>query len=266
MLGQFIHDVVTVCYTLAVFSAAVALLGASILFLMLSYTLIPKWCAHYYLRLRQTFAPVLLILLCASPAMASDFYLNMGLGASLGQRTTMNGTWFQEGQPYKMTLADLGGKLGVGYRLSPEWALELNGISFGQMRSAGFAVPDEYYIPEKHAPKDGAPKPNHFDARQRSYGGELLARYTFQTPVVQPFLALGGFAAFNDMPYEIVDVPSGQTFHPAYRGYTVGAVGGGGLCWTYLCGEAFYYRGMGSSQYPISKSYLLPMLSVKIPF
>lgn len=203
---------------------------------------------------------------CSSPAMASDLYLNMGLGASLGQRTTMNGTWFQEGQPYKMTLADLGGKLGVGYRLSPQWAVELNGISFGQMRSAGLAVPDEYYIPEKHRPKDDAPKPNHFDARQRSYGGELLARYTFPISIVQPFLGLGGFATYNDMPYDIVDVPGGQTFHSAYRGYTVGVVGGGGVCWSYLCAEAWYYRGMGSSQYPISKSYLLPLFSIKLFF
>lgn len=207
-----------------------------------------------------------LLVWCASPAMASDFYLNMGLGASLGQRTTMNGTWFQEGQPYKMTLADLGGKLGVGYRLSPEWALELNGISFGQMRSAGFAVPDEYYIPEKHAPKDGAPKPNHFDARQRSYGGELVAVRSFEWWGVQPFLTAGVFATLNDMPYTIVDVPSGQTFESHYRGYTVGAVGGGGVCYQWICLDAKYYRGMGSSQYPISKSYLMPTVSVKIPF
>ncbi len=198
-------------------------------------------------------------------AYASDWYVNMGLGATMFQQTTQNGTWLQEGQPYKMTMLDLSGKLGLGYRFSPEWAIEINALSFGQAKSAGMAVPDEYYEPEKHKPKDGAPKPNHFDARQRSYGGEIVALRSFHLGEFSPFLKLGGFATMNDMPYTIVDVPTGQTFQEAYKGYTVGIVGGGGVCYKWACAEASYYRGMGSSGYPISKSFLVPMLTLKIP-
>lgn len=198
-------------------------------------------------------------------AYASDFYVNLGLGASLMQQTTQNGTWLQEGQPYKMTLLDLSGKLGLGYRFNESWSAEINGLSFGQARSAGLAVPDEYYEPHAHKPKHGAPKPNHFDARQRSFGGELVARYTFQTGTIQPFLKFGGFATVNDMPYTILSQPEMNVSQDRYTGYTVGIVGGGGVCYQWVCAEASYYRGMGSSNYPISKSFLVPMLSVKIP-
>lgn len=209
--------------------------------------------------------PMLWVLLCATPAQASDFYLNLGVGASLMQRTTQNGTWFQEGQPYSMQLTDVAGRLGVGYHLTPDWALELNALSFGQATSAGFAVPDEYYEPHAKRAKANAPAPNHFDARQRSYGGELVAIKSFTLGPFRPFLKAGGFATYNEMPYAIVDVPAGQTFHEQYTGYTVGIVGGGGICWQYLCADASYYRGMGSSGYPISKSFLVPMLSLKVP-
>lgn len=205
------------------------------------------------------------MLFSAIEAHASDLYLNLGLGATMFQQTTQNGTWLQEGQPYKMTMMDLSGKLGLGYRFSPDWAMEINALSFGQAKSAGMAVPDEYYEPEKHKPKDGAPKPNHFDARQRSYGGEIVALRSFHLGEFSPFLKLGGFATMNDMPYTIVDVPTGQTFQEAYKGYTVGIVGGGGICYKWACAEASYYRGMGSSNYPISKSFLVPMISLKIP-
>lgn len=202
---------------------------------------------------------------CAYRAQASDFYMNLGLGVSQFQRTTQNGTWFQEGQPYSMQLTDLAGKLGVGYKLNPDWAVEVNGLSFGQAKSAGLAVPDEYYMPEKHAPKHGAPKPNHFDARQRSFGGEVVVLRSFTLGEFRPFLKAGGWATYNDMPYSIIDRPSGDSFEMRYTGYTVGVVGGGGVCWQWLCAEASYYRGMGSSGYPISKSVLMPMLSVKVP-
>lgn len=217
------------------------------------------------MRITTMLLTALLATASVSPSYASDFYLNLGLGATLFQQTTQNGTWLQEGQPYKMNLLDLAGKLGLGYRFNESWSAEINGLSFGQARSAGLAVPDEYYIPEKHQPKEGAPKPNHFDARQRSYGGEIVARYTFQTGTIQPFLKLGGFATYNDMPYTIIDTPTNQTFQSQYTGYTVGIVGGGGVCYQWICAEASYYRGMGSSNYPISKSFLVPMLSVNIP-
>lgn len=205
------------------------------------------------------------MLFSAVEAHASDLYLNLGLGATLFQQTTQNGTWLQEGQPYKMNLLDLAGKLGLGYRLSSEWALEINALSFGQAKSAGLAVPDEYYEPHAHKAKHGAPPPNHFDARQRSYGGEVVALRSFHLGEFSPFLKLGGFATFNDMPYTILDVPANQTFQSSYQGYTVGIVGGGGICYKWACAEASYYRGMGSSNYPISKSFLVPMISLKIP-
>lgn len=198
-------------------------------------------------------------------AYASDFYVNMGLGATMFQQTTQNGTWLQEGQPYKMNLLDLSGKLGLGYRFNESWSMEMNALSFGQARSAGLAVPDEYYEPDAHKPKHGAPKPNHFDARQRSYGGEIVALRSFYLGGFSPFLKLGGFATINNMPYTINDATSHETYYMAYHGYTVGIVGGGGVCYKWACAEASYYRGMGSSNYPISKSFLVPMFTVKIP-
>lgn len=198
-------------------------------------------------------------------AYASDFYVNMGLGATMFQQTTQNGTWLQEGQPYKMTMLDLSGKLGVGYRFSQAWALEVNALSLGQARSAGLAVPDEYYEPKAHKAKHGAPAPNHFDARQRSYGGEVVVVRSFQVGPLSPFLKAGGFATFNDMPYTIIEGPTSNVFQSSYQGYTVGVVGGGGVCYGWACLEATYYRGMGSSGYPISKSFLVPMFTIKVP-
>lgn len=208
---------------------------------------------------------VMVMCVSAPSVHASDFYLNMGLGATLFQQTTQNGTWLQEGQPYNMNLLDLAGKLGLGYRFNESWAMEVNGLSFGQARSAGLAVPDEYYQPHAHKPRHDAPKPNHFDARQRSYGGEIVALRSFQLGEFSPFLKLGGFATFNDMPYTILSQPDMTPAQERYTGYTVGIVGGGGICYKWACAEASYYRGMGSSNYPISKSFLVPMFTLKIP-
>lgn len=206
-----------------------------------------------------------ILALLATTAQASDFYLNLGVGVSQFQRTTQNGTWFQEGQPYSMQLTDLAGKLGLGYKLNPDWAVEVNGLSFGRVTSAGLAVPDEHYEPMAHKPKYGAPAPNHFDARQRSFGGEVVVLRSFTLGEFRPFLKAGGWATYNDMPYTILSQPDMHVSQDRYTGYTVGIVGGGGVCWQWLCAEASYYRGMGSSGYPISKSVLMPMLSVKVP-
>lgn len=207
-----------------------------------------------------------IVMAFSSVAYSGEFYANLGLGASLFQRTTQNGTWFQEGQPYNMQLLDIAGKLGVGYRIDPNWAVEVNAISFGQAKSAGLAVPDEYYNPSAHKPIPGAPKPNHFDARQRSYGMEVVAIRYFPIDDWAPFLKAGAFAAYNDMPYTILSQPDMTEFNESYKGYTVGASVGGGICWKMVCGEGTYHRGLGSSQYPISKSPFVPMLTVKIPF
>jgi hypothetical protein len=204
-------------------------------------------------------------MLVTPPVWASDFYLNLGVGVSQFQRTTQNGTWFQEGQPYRMNLTDMAGKLGLGYTLNSDWAVEVNALSFGKATSSGLAVPDEYYVPEKHAPKHGAPKPNHFDARQRSFGGELALVRSFTLGEFRPFLRAGGWAAYNDMPYTIIDVPTGQTFQSQYVGYTVGIVGGGGIGWKFLYLDANYYRGLGTLHYPISKSDLMVSVGVQIP-
>lgn len=216
--------------------------------------------------LRKALGITALLLALSIQAQASDFYLNLGVGASLMQRTTQNGTWFQEGQPYSMNLTDLAGMAGVGYRINPEWAVELNGLSFGQATSAGLAVPDEHYDPSAHKPKKGAPKPNHFDARQRSFGGELVAVRSFQVGAFRPFLKAGGFATYNNMPYTILSQPDMHVSQDRYTGYTVGVAGGGGVCWQMVCAQATYYRGMGSSGYPISKSTIVPMLTVQVPF
>lgn len=209
---------------------------------------------------------VLLAIGAATTAQAGEWYANMGMGVSLFERTTQNGTWFQEGQPYKMNLTDLAGKLGVGYRFSPEWSIEVNGISFGRATSAGKAVPDEWYEPEHHKPKHGAPAPNHFDARQRSYGGEIVAVRSFPWGEFRPYVKGGAFAAYNDMPYTIIDVPSGQVFDASYKGYTVGLVGGAGIGWKWAYVDFNYYRGLGTLNYPITKSDKMIIVGIQVPF
>ena len=59
---------------------------------------------------------VLMMCLSTTSGYAADMYVNLGLGATYFQRTTQNGTWFQEGYPFHMQMRDLAGKVGVGFR------------------------------------------------------------------------------------------------------------------------------------------------------
>lgn len=105
-----------------------------------------------------------------------------------------------------------------------------------------------------------------FDARERVVAMEFVARRSFDWGVVKPFLGLGGFLGVHDMPYTIYNPSSGALAHGQYAGYIIGAVGGGGICYYWVCGETFYYRGFGTQGYPISKSWIVPMLTVKVEF
>ena len=206
------------------------------------------------------------IVLCHGLAYADGWYVNLGSGVSFFQRTTQNGTWFQEGQPYHMHLTDIAGKLGVGYRITSEWAVEVNGISFGRATSAGKAVPDEWYEPTIHKPKHGAPEPNHFDARQRSFGGEIVVMRSFRLGDMRPYVKGGAFATYNNMPYTIIDVPNGQVFDAIYKGYTVGLMGGAGIGWQWVYIDVNYYRGLGSLNYPITKSDIMVIAGAQLSF
>lgn len=208
----------------------------------------------------------LLTLLFPAFAQASDFYLNLGAGGAFHQATTGNGTWKQDGQPYQFKLDQVGLKAGLGYRLNKDWALEVDYLYLGKVGAQGFAINDDDYDMhtngcKKHSKNCG---PMAFSASDRVQMIDLMARRNFDLWGVQPFLKAGGFYALHNLDY-YVQMPSGKLDGGTYRGAIYGVAGGGGVCWKWLCGEATWYQGLGSSEYPIARNIFAPMVSLNIP-
>lgn len=211
------------------------------------------------------------IIMCALfpiEAHATDLYAIGGAGGSFFKATTQDGTWRQDGMgSTSMGLTSVTGKVGLGVIVSPEWAVEFAYSYLGSNSSRGQAVHDEEYDPiNKRCAKASCPTPSQFGAKDTVQVIELAVLRKFELWGLHPFLKAGVFMGVHDLKYWVQDSTNLDIGHGQYSGYIPGLLVGGGTCYGWVCGEATYYNGLGSTGYPIARNVIVPMLTVKIPF
>lgn len=210
-------------------------------------------------------ALLLFVSLWPGYAYALDTFIEGGLGASFFQRTTPDGTWVQEGMGFhKFHNQDIAFRAGVGLKLNEAWSLGLNYINLGTVKVETWMVMDaDYDIPTKACTANCTPK-QYGRAMDRLDGGELVATYTYKKWLVEPYVGMGGALMRHSFSWNTETPGQGFTNY-TQRGIVLMGVGRVGACVKWLCADLSYYKGLGSTWYPISDDVLVPMMVVKVP-
>lgn len=208
---------------------------------------------------------LVLLLLWPVQAFAIDPYIEAGLGASSFQRTTPDGTWVQEGMGFhKFHNQDLAFRAGVGVKLNEAWAIGANYVNLGTVKVETMMVQDaDYDIPTKTCTANCANK-QYGRAMDRLDGGELIATYTYRRWMVEPYLGFGGALMRHSFSWN-TETPGQPFTNYTQRGIVLMGVGRVGACVKWLCADVSYYKGMGSTWYPVSDDALVTMAVVKVP-
>lgn len=210
---------------------------------------------------------VMAICLSTPSVYASDWYAYGGLGESRFRPTVPDGTWYQEGLGARWTTESFAWKVGMGYRMTPEWAVEGGWVSMGAVQQHGWAVSDENYDPgTKRA--NGKQQPVEFNAKDRVQGIEVavVRSWSFWDGWVQPFGRVGGWTGWHRVTFEARHQDGSFANDGGFTGVLGGVTGGGGVCVQWVCAETQVYRALWEAHYPIAKWNVMPMLTVKVPF
>lgn len=202
-------------------------------------------------------------------------YLDVGLGATLFNRTIEDGTWIQEGLPNKELLESFAWRVGLGYTINDRWSLQANYLHFGTAKIRALVVRDPDYNNKQHVCLNHCGEAFPFNTNDTMYGGEVSLTRTWQIRAFAPFLRAGGAvmihhlrAAIQPM-YPTIEPPLVNSRH----GFIPAVLVGGGVCYKMFCAETTYYQGLGGSTggfgmdyaLPISTSLFMSLVSVKIP-
>lgn len=190
---------------------------------------------------------------------ALDYFVEGGIGASLFQKG-QDGTWFQDGVGGVVWDAkDVAFRAGGGVRLTEQWSLGLNYLDLGTVSVQSNYVADESYDAKAHRCHHGCDHPKSLRTFDTLRGGELIGTYTpWQWPVV-PYLR-GGVAVLS---HSLNWSTLGQDFD--LHGVILAAAMGGGVCYQWLCADVTYYKGIGSTKFPVTQDAVVPMVAFRVP-
>lgn len=204
-----------------------------------------------------------LLLVGPLPAYALEPYIEAGAGAALFQITVPDGTWYQEAFPHTFKTTDLALRAGVGVQVAEHWGVSVAYTRLGAVQSDADFVWDANYSPSLKRCISGCERVNHLSATDRMQGPELTVRREFAVGALTPFLKMGGAWMFHS-----ITVPAytdtGRDISIAFKGVVPMVVLGGGVCYIWVCGEVSYYKGIGSTGFPLAKDAVVPMLTVRI--
>lgn len=201
----------------------------------------------------QILIVVLFILLCSTPSFAMEFFIEGGIGQAQFQRTTPDGIWWQQPFNHSFNLTSLAYKTGGGIQLDEHWSIVGSYVSMGTIKAVFDYISDDDYashnlgVPQRHG------------AVYDTYKGlQVLVAYQWTNYHVQPKL-FGGMAY---MSHKILTKEGNNLFEGDIPMLVIGS----GVCYTWVCGEVTYYRGVSAPMYPISTQVIVPMVTIKIPF
>ncbi len=205
---------------------------------------------------------LLLLVLWAPPVYALDAFLEGGAGVSQFQRTAPDGTWVQEGFGHQYHWIDIAARAGVGLRITEQWSVGVNYVHLGTVGVDTGFVADEAYDPSAHRCANHCETMQTVKTTDRLQGGELIGTYRPWSWAVSPFLR-GGVAGFQ---HRLQWQVEGQGVNH-FNGLVIAGVLGGGVCYqAWLCADVSYYKGVSTTQFPVSTAAVVPMLSVRYGF
>lgn len=197
---------------------------------------------------------------------AADFFVEGGVGMSQFQRTVPDGTWVQEGFPHRFKWQDYAYRAGLGAKLTPEWSLGANYINLGTVQSETLFVADHDYDPINHLCVTNCATPGKLKVYDTLRGIELIGTYMPWQLTIAPFIRIGMAGFQHSLHYDNTTY-TGQTYGVDLKGVVLAGVVGGGACYhEWLCADISYYKGISTSQFPVSTGVIVPMVSIKIPF
>ena len=219
---------------------------------------------------------ILLVSECAvaKPAHAGSFYLDVGVGTTLFQRTTEDGTWIQDGLPNQTDFTSFAYRAGLGYTFNERWSIQASYLNLGIARIRARVVHDPDYDPKGSVCLASCGNAFPFNTTDRMYGGELSITRTFTDWPVRPFIKAGAALMYHHLKADVqVLYPSPGNFSIDSKGYIPMGLVGLGACYKAICAESTWYQGIGGSNglpgmeygLPIANSTLVTMASVKIP-
>lgn len=224
-----------------------------------------------------TWAMALLLacLLAYDMARAGEVYLDAGIGGSLFAPTIGDGTWFNQGLEHHWKRDSISWKLGLTYRINPQWSVGLAYLNMGQTGvDARTTLDDSYYDPMNHKCLQKCDSLGSFKVRDRMQGGELTVSRAFPIGDWSPYVKVGGAVMVHNLQAIIVDNAnmSRVTFH----GNIPMVVLGSGVEYRpwHLYAETSFYHGLGGDDsgciggpcgWPISKQVLVTTFGFRFP-
>jgi len=192
----------------------------------------------------------------------AETYFNVGTGLTQFQRTTPDGTWYQEALPHNFDLIDIAFRSNLEYEFAEHWSVSGGYVNLGTSRVRADAVADKDYDIATHTCLANCNHPKDFNVKDNLSGPELFVTYKFLTGPVQPYVTAGGSYMFHSLK------GTANTFKFETDGNIVMGRVGGGVCYGYLCGDVTYYHGMtgqDEAKFPISQRAITSMVFLSLP-
>lgn len=157
----------------------------------------------------------------------------------------------------------------------------------GRKCAVGMVIPDEDYNPDMECAVSSAgsvyrydPKAHRclsncdsaapFHTHDLMEGAELSISRHFQVGPIEPFVRVGGAAVYHRLTAQFGGITLLGQDGKAFNGWIPTILAGGGICYSWVCGETTYYYGLGgptdwSAGLPISKQSVQTLLTVNVP-
>lgn len=210
---------------------------------------------------------ILAMVLCSANAYALDFAVQGGVGYSRAHESRNNGTWYQEGLPFHFQTDDIAWKAGLIAHHHGFFA-ELNYLSLGEVTLWSRYVYDHEYNHEHGYCMKRCNKPREISIVDSYAGPEIKVGYRWHLPHDMTIgVSTGTAILVHDFDALWKNRPWSFGQHPiGWSGVVPTIVGSGEACWKWVCGNLSYYHGLGETQNPLAKGWIVPMALVRVPF
>lgn len=206
----------------------------------------------------------LLFTLVPSFAYALEPYVYGAIGASLMNATEHDGTWLQKAFPYQTNTTDLAYKGGLGFRSDTDWFLEAGYVNLGTARINSYDVSDADYDAVAHTCLHHCGNPSRLAMQDSFRGAEFVVGKGIRVDDVLIYAKVGGAYLWHTISGTVTSDGRMFTF-PPLTGGVPSIVAGGGVCYKWVCGDVSYYRGIGETQNPFTKEFIVPTAYLKVP-
>lgn len=206
---------------------------------------------------------------CSPTPAHAGFYLDAAGGLTHFLITANDGDYVQRGLPHQFDVRSLAYRVGLGYRVNEQWAIQAGYVNLGTLnQTAQFVADEDYRHKANWCIRNCQTAPTH-KITDAYHGGELTVTRSWIMKDYGFFLKGGG--AYLMHRFTIVRINDGGLGQHYGQFPAVVAGIGASYKWAYV--EMDYYHGLGGSNgflghdqgWPLSKEILVTWFGVQIP-